>query len=133
MGWPVTFRATSMTSLTGEAHPVAQVEHVVVPALQQVVQGQNVGLSQVRDVDIVPDAGTVLGGVVVAEDGDLLPLAVGHLEDQGIRWVSGAWASPMAPEGGRRRRWKYRRATYRRPWARLVQDIIFSMASLVSP
>ena len=41
------------------------------------------GLGQVGDVDIVPDAGAVLGGVVVAEDGHRLPLAQGHLEDDG--------------------------------------------------
>ena len=69
--------------LDGEAHSVAQVEHVVVPALQQIIQSQDMGLGQIGDVDIVPDAGAVLGGVVVAENGDLLPLAVGHLEDQG--------------------------------------------------
>ena len=41
------------------------------------------GLGQVGDVDVVPHAGAVPGVVVVAVDGHLLPLAQGHLEDQG--------------------------------------------------
>src|SRR5699024_9896116 len=41
----------------GEAHAVAQVEDVVVSTLHQVVQSQDVGLGQVGDVDVVPDAG----------------------------------------------------------------------------
>ena len=32
-------------------------------------------------MNVIPYAGTILGGVVAAEDGQLLPLAVGYLED----------------------------------------------------
>ena len=51
----------------------------------------------------------------------------------GIRWVSGSWASPMAPEGWAPQALKYRRATYFSPWARDTQLIMCSMDSLVSP
>ena len=37
---------------------------------------------KVGDVDIVSDAGAVMGGIIVTEDVDLFPLAVGHLQDE---------------------------------------------------
>src|SRR5659263_548772 len=43
------------------------VEHVLA-LLGEVVQGGEVGLGEVQDVDVVADAGAVRGGVVVAED-----------------------------------------------------------------
>ena len=41
------------------------------------------GLSQVGDMDIIPDAGAVLGGIVVAKHADRLSLSQGHLENDG--------------------------------------------------
>ena len=66
-----------------EAHAVAQVEDIVLATLEQIVQGQDVGLGQVGNMDVVPDAGAVGGGVVVPEDAHVVPLAVGYLEDNG--------------------------------------------------
>ena len=67
----------------GEALPVAQVEGGGGVGALQVVQGQEVGVDEILHVDVVPDTGAVLGGVVGAEEGELLPLALGHLEDEG--------------------------------------------------
>ena len=65
----------------GEADAVAQIKDVVLPALHQVVQRQNVRLGQVVDMDVVAHTGAVLGGIVVAEDADRLPLLQRHLQD----------------------------------------------------
>ena len=65
----------------GVALTVAQV--VGPAALIQGAQGQDVGLGQVGHVDIVAHAGAVAGGIVVAIDLDLFPLAQRHLEHQG--------------------------------------------------
>ena len=46
------------------------------------VEGEQVGLGEVGDVDVVADAGAVGGRVVVAEDGDRLAAALGDLEDE---------------------------------------------------
>ena len=50
----------------GEADAVAQIKDVVLPALHQVIQRQNVRLGQVVDMDVVAHTGAVLGGIVVA-------------------------------------------------------------------
>ena len=67
----------------GEPHPVAQVEHIALPAGQQGIQRQNMGLGQVAHMDVIPHAGAVLGGIVVPKDHNLLPPPRRHLEDQG--------------------------------------------------
>ena len=41
------------------------------------------GLHQVPDVNVIPDTGAVGGGVVVAEDAHMVPLAQGTLKDDG--------------------------------------------------
>jgi len=46
-------------------------------------QGEQVGGGQVRDVDVVADAGAIRGRVVVAIQQQLVALPVGHLEDDG--------------------------------------------------
>ena len=46
-------------------------------------QGEQVGGGQVRDVDVVADAGAVRGRVVVAVQQQLVALPAGHLEDDG--------------------------------------------------
>ena len=40
-------------------------------------------VGQVHHMDVVPHAGAVPGGIIVAKDADIGPLAVGHLKDQG--------------------------------------------------
>ena len=47
------------------------------------LQGKQVGVSQVGDVDVVANAGAVGGGVVVAVDADGLATAEGDVENQG--------------------------------------------------
>ncbi len=64
-----------------EAAAVAQVADQVLARLRR-VQGQQVRVGQVRDVDVVADAGAVRGRVVVAVDRDVLALPERGLEDQ---------------------------------------------------
>lgn len=66
-----------------EALFAAQVEVVAFSALKQVFHGQYMGLGQVDDVDVVPDAGAVRGGVVGAVDGDVVPDTLGGFQDEG--------------------------------------------------
>ena len=58
------------------------------------VQRQQVGAGQVLDVDVVAHAGAVDGGVVVAEQLQLVPLAGGDL--QGDRDEVGLRVVPLA-------------------------------------
>ncbi len=51
--------------------------------IHQGFQGQQVGIGEVGDVDVVADAGAVGSGVVVAEDFDEVAAAQGDVEDQG--------------------------------------------------
>src|SRR5699024_9510111 len=67
----------------GEALTVAQVEGGGGVALLQVLQSQEVGVDEVFHVDVVADTGTVLGGIVGAEEGQVIPLALRHGEDHG--------------------------------------------------
>ncbi len=46
-------------------------------------EGEQVGVGEVGDVDVVADAGAVVGGVVVAEDLDGGAAAEGDVEDEG--------------------------------------------------
>ena len=69
--------------LHGEAHAVAQVKMLLSPPLFRYSMAKMWAWARSVDVDVVPHAGAVPGVVVVAVDGHLLPLAQGHLEDQG--------------------------------------------------
>src|SRR6516165_6720239 len=51
-------------------------------ALSEGVEGENMRIGEVTDVDVVADAGAVLGGVVVAKDLDASPAAEGDVEDE---------------------------------------------------
>ena len=46
------------------------------------LEGEQMGVCQVGDVDVIADAGAVVGGVVVAEDFDGVATAEGHVEDE---------------------------------------------------
>ena len=46
-------------------------------------QGEEMGVGQIGDVDVVADAGAVGGGIVVAVDADGGAAAQGHIEDEG--------------------------------------------------
>ena len=50
--------------------------------VNQSSQRQHVRRRQVFDVDVVPDAGAVGGGIIIAENCNVLPLAERHLQDQ---------------------------------------------------
>jgi hypothetical protein len=58
------------------------------------------GLGEIDHVDEVAEAGAVLGGIVVAEDGQALALADGGLGDEGDEVVGNA-AREFADEGAR--------------------------------
>ena len=62
--------------------PVAEVEGVARSSDAQVFQGQDVGIGQVGDVDVVADASPVVGFVIGAENLHVVPLAGGDVEDQ---------------------------------------------------
>ena len=49
----------------------------------QVVQGQEVGVDEILHVDVVPDAGAVPGGIVVAVNRHMVPPSVGNLQNNG--------------------------------------------------
>lgn len=55
-----------------EALPVAEVENLACPSVQKTLQCQDMGICQIGHVDIVSDAGTIGGRLVVAKDGHLL-------------------------------------------------------------
>ena len=60
------------------------IAQVVGPAAcVQRLQGQDVRMRQVQHVDIVADAGAVAGGIVVAKDFYVFPLAQCNLQHQG--------------------------------------------------
>ena len=68
-----------------EAAAVAEVEDEAAFVLRrncQRVQGQQMGIGQVGDVDVIADAGAVGSGVVVAIDADGLAAAEGDIEDE---------------------------------------------------
>ena len=68
----------------------AQVEDLGALILGGELYGGYVALGQVHHMDVVPDAGAVGGGIVVAEDAQLLPAANGHLGDVGHQVVGDA-------------------------------------------
>ena len=72
------------------ANAGAQVEHLAALLTLGVVHGSHMTLCQVNHMDVVPDTGAVVGGVVVAEDAQLLPAANGGLGDEGHQVVGNA-------------------------------------------
>ena len=68
----------------------AQVADEEAAAGLQLLDGADMAPGQVHHVDVVPHAGAVGGGVVVAKDVDLLQLAHGHLGDVGHQVVGDA-------------------------------------------
>ena len=68
----------------------AQVEDLGAGMGHEIVDGGGVALGQVHDMDVVPDAGAVGGGIVVAEDHQLLADAAGGLGDEGHEVVGNA-------------------------------------------
>ena len=65
-----------------KSDPVAQVEDITLPPLPEVPERPDVGLGQIRNMDIIPDAGAVRRIIVCSENGDVVPLPQRNLEDQ---------------------------------------------------
>src|SRR5699024_5923589 len=57
----------------------AQVEHFAAQVFHRVLHRGNVTLGQVYHMDVVPDAGAVVGVIVIAKDAEFLPAAHSHL------------------------------------------------------
>ena len=74
----------------GVALARAQVEDLRAGVGHQVVDGGGVPLRQIHHVDVVPHAGAVGGGIIVAEDDQLLANAAGGLGDEGHQVVGDA-------------------------------------------
>jgi hypothetical protein len=68
------------------------------------VQREQVRGGQILDVDVVADAGAVRGGVILAEDLQLLPPAGGHLEGYRDQMRLGLMPLTQRPRAGRERR-----------------------------
>ncbi len=64
--------------LDGKTLPIAQVVHTAPPV--QCTQGQDVGLGQVDDVNIVAYTSTIPSRVIIAEDSHLVSLAQCHAQ-----------------------------------------------------
>ncbi|MNC27245.1 hypothetical protein D3C75_754120 [compost metagenome] len=69
--------------IDGIAGAAAQVEYVAFAAFTQILHCLQVGIRQIRHMQVIPDAGAVLGGIVVTIDGDKRPFAQGYLENHG--------------------------------------------------
>lgn len=91
-----------------KADTIAQIEHIALSPPEQMIQRQDMRLGQVGDVDVIPHTGAVLCGIILAENGHIFPLPVGHLEDDGHQMCLRLWPSPMAPEGWAPQALKYR-------------------------
>ncbi len=74
MGCPVTLRAGLNDLAHGIPCSISQVVKQRV-LLFQTIQRQQVGADQVCDVDVVTDVGAIRGGIVAAEDLDVLASA----------------------------------------------------------
>src|ERR1017187_944617 len=73
-----------------EALAVAEVQDEAVVRFEP-AQGQQMGVGQIGDMDVIADAGAVGGGIVVAIDADRLAASEGYIEDErnevGFRFV----------------------------------------------
>lgn len=81
------------------AAPGTQIEGMPAGVAAQEAQGGGVAFGQVHDVDVVPHAGPVGRGVVVAKDVQFGPQARSHLGDVGhqvVRHASGTFADQAA-------------------------------------
>jgi hypothetical protein len=87
MGRPVTLRAVSTTSRTENPAPLPRFIDAVLPWLRRRrlvgrLQCQEVGATEVLDVDVVADSSAIGGRVVIAKDFHGFPLPESGLEDQ---------------------------------------------------
>ena len=83
--------------------PGAEVDGEVAAAAQEVVEGPDVGVGEIDDVDVVPHRGSVVGGPVVAEDRERRAVAGGvdgQGDEVGLGGVALAEAAPWTGPGG---------------------------------
>lgn len=80
---PVTRRAVAIISLTEKPHPLPRLQISLAPPRRQIVNGAQMSVGQIHDVQIIADTGAVRRGVILAENSDLLAPAQGNLQDQG--------------------------------------------------
>jgi hypothetical protein len=83
------------------AGAVAEVQELRGAALLEVLQGEEVSLPEVVDVDVVSDRGSVGRVVVVAEHRDVRPLPQGGLEHEGNDVGLGIVVLPVLRGGAR--------------------------------
>ena len=65
--------------LYGKSDTVAEIEYIALAAAHQIIHGKNVCLCQVGHMDVVADAGAVLGVVIVDKNGDNVTLSIRYL------------------------------------------------------
>src|SRR5699024_198220 len=83
-----------------DTHAGAQVEHLAALMLAGIVHCSHMALGQVHHMDVVPDAGAVVGGVIVAVNAELFPAAHSHLGDVGHQVVGDTPGVLTHPSGG---------------------------------
>ena len=66
----------------GKTDTISQVENIAFTVVAQIMQGENMGLGKIIDMDVVPDTGAVFCFVIGAENGDRIPLMIWNLQDQ---------------------------------------------------
>ena len=64
-----------------------------------IIAGLHMAIGQVNHMDIIPDAGAIRSGIIIAENGELFQLAYGHLGDIGNKVVGNA-GGILANEAG---------------------------------
>ena len=68
----------------------AQVDGFCTGVVQGIIHGLNMAQGQVYHMEIIPNAGAVGGGIVIAVDGQMIPLTDGNLGDIGHQVVGNA-------------------------------------------
>src|SRR5262249_36628154 len=79
-----------------ETFSVAKIEDHLV-TLTEGIESEDVRRGKIGNVDIVADAGAIVGGIVVAEYGDVRPLSLRNAQDDGdeVRlWLVGFAQTP---------------------------------------
>ena len=95
---PETRFTASMTCKHGIAAAVAAIERRACPASSQIVEREHVGMREIRDVDIVPQAGSVGRRVIRSEDVEMAAFAESRLRrhlDQVRRPLAGLPAAAL--------------------------------------
>ena len=65
-----------------KADSVSKVKDIALSAVSQIVHSQNMCLSEVIDMDIIPYAGAIFCIIIRTENGNILSLVVRYLKNQ---------------------------------------------------